>query len=603
LVALHAAHGHAGGPPFLVASEFTIGGGAHDRLTDLVVDAGGNAFVSGVIGSYNFPGVDSAAITNAGVDLRFVAKIPPLARTPSWVAVTGAPSASLSNARSAQFVRDEAAGLAIDPSGNAYVVAYDGSKDYPVSGEQYRGTTGRKYVFKVGPTGQVSRHSIALDLAVNRVAAIALDGSGAVYLTGSARDGLQTTVGAPYPTAAVAAGCIAPYVMKLDATGQSVVYATYLGNAGTQGHACGGAATNGVIDPTGFALAVDAGGNAYVTGQAEPGLPASAGAVDFGTKAPGSFYVDGNIVGTASHAFVAKINAAGTAILFSARLGGARPDRGTSLVVAADGAVIVAGKTSSPTFPTAGAGPQQGFPFVAMDCSLWTPEVGFVSKLSADGRQLLFSNFVPLQGGQLDDCGGRYGTLNFEPAKLAVDSAGNIFVAGYTVASNVDVPYSPDAIIPAPVGVEAEIGNQLLQVISADGRRLIYSSPLAPFGVQGLALDPWMNVVIAGDTRLERVASGRLPVELAAPRAPVCAGRSVTLSASVAGSNDAGTVEFQADGASLGSAAIANDVAIKAATLGTGIRRIKATYRGAGPFDGYASPDVILAVNQAGACP
>ena len=114
---------------FLVASEFAIGSeNSYDRLTDLVVDAAGNAYVAGVIGSYNFPGVDSAAITNAGMGLRFVAKVPPLARAPSWVAVVGAPTASMPDAASAQFAPDETMGLAVDASGNTYVVAYDSSK-------------------------------------------------------------------------------------------------------------------------------------------------------------------------------------------------------------------------------------------------------------------------------------------------------------------------------------------------------------------------------------------------------------------------------------------------------------------------------------------
>jgi hypothetical protein len=94
-----------------------------------------------------------------------------------------------------------------------------------------------------------------------------------------------------------------------------------------------------------------------------------------------------------------------------------------------------------------------------------------------------------------------------------------------------------------------------------------------------------------------------MPVEIAAPAPPVCAGRPLTLSASVAGSNDLGTVDFVADGARLGTAAIANGVAMKAVMLAAGIRRIRATYHGSGPFDGYSSLELLLAVNQAGVCP
>jgi len=507
------------------------------------------------------------------------------------------------DAHSRRFGRDEAAGLAVDAAGNAYLVAYDGSRDYPLTGGAYQWTTGSKYVFKVAPTGQVTRHSTALDPAIGRVGAIAIDGGGAIYLTGSAGAGLQTTAGAPWPSAAVAAGCMAPYAMKLDPAGQSVVYATYLGNSGTAGQTCGGASGHAVIDPTGFALAVDGAGNAFVTGQAEPGLTASAGAVDLASKTPGPFYVDGHIVGTASHAFVVKLNAAGTAVVFAARLGGSRPDRGTSLVVDAGGAVVVAGKTSSTTFPLRGAGPQQGFPGVGTDCTLWTPEAGFLSKLSADGAQLLFSNYVPLQGGQLDDCGGSYGTSNYEPARVAIDTAGNLYVAGYTVASNVDVPYTAGAVIPAPTGMQTEFGNQLLQIVSADGQRLLYSTPLAPFGVQGLAVDRWQNVVIAGDSGLERVAPGFVPVQLSVPSGTLCAGGPTVLSATVASSYDQGSVDFMVDGASAGASSITNGAAMKSVFLSAGVRRVKAAYHGAGTFDGYSSPELVLGVNQAGLCP
>jgi hypothetical protein len=73
--------------------------------------------------------------------------------------------------------------------------------------------------------------------------------------------------------------------------------------------------------------------------------------------------------------------------------------------------------------------------------------------------------------------------------------------------------------------------------------------------------------------------------------------------AHVAASNDLGSVDFQVDGASVGSASIVNGAATKATTLAAGIHRAKAAYHGPGSFDGYSSPDIYFAVHQAGTCP
>ncbi len=602
-VAAIGASGAAASPPFLVAADFTIGGTGHDRLTDLVVDATGNAYVSGVIGSYNFPGVNSAAITNAGNGLRFVAKLPPLGRTASFVALVGAskdPTWDL-------FGEEEASGLAIDANGNAFLVAYESAaKDYPVTGGQYQATTGKRFVFKVGATGQVAKLSIALDPALKRVGAIALDSAGAIYLTGSARDGLPTTPGAPYSTASVAAGCIAPYVMKLDPAGQVVLYATYLGNSGTQGSICGGhtpptSILQSNIHPTGFAIAVDGAGNAYVTGQAEPGLPASPGSPDFGTKAVGPTGWHNLITDQASHAFVTKLNASGTAIVYTARLGGDLRDRGTSIVVDPSGAAIVAGKTNSTNFPYVYSALLGGVGGVTKDCLLWTPEFGFLAKLSPDGRQLVFSGYLPLGGDQLDECNGGGA---FAPAKVAIDSSGNIYAGGYTDASNRPTFATKDAIIPAPTGLQSPVGNQFLQVLTSDGQQLLYATTLPRYGVQGIAVDRWQNVVIANDAAgLQVLSPGVLPVDFSISPSPACAGQTSSLAAHVAASNDLGTVDFLVDGASVGSASIVNGVATKATTLPVGIHKAKAAYHGAGSFDGYSSLEVNFVVNQAGTCP
>jgi hypothetical protein len=257
---------------------------------------------------------------------------------------------------------------------------------------------------------------------------------------------------------------------------------------------------------------------------------------------------------------------------------------------------VIAGKTSSPDFPQVG-GVIGNFPFVTMECLLWTPEVGFLARLSADGRQLNFSGYVALDGDQLDDCSG--GLASFNPARLATDSSGNIYVAGSTTPSNRYFQASAGSIIPD----QSHWGGQLLQIFSADGSRKIYASALPSNGVTGIAVDPWQNIVVASGYSLQRIASGSMPVQIQANPSVGCANQPLVLTASVAASNDIGAIDFAVDGVGLGSASIANGIASKTVTISTvGVRKLSATYHGAGPFDGYASPDLPIALNQAGTC-
>lgn len=578
------------GPPYLVGYEFPVG-----SVSDLAVDAAGNAYVAGVVTQHDFPGIATTAYTNGGIDSRFVARFGPNARVPTFVVLVGSQSKVRKAARlDTSFLRDEVRGMALDAAGNVYLPAYESQTDYVATGGTHRTETGSKYIYKVSPAGLVSRHSIALDPAILRVAAVALDASGALYLTGSATNGLPTSPGAPYPTASVAAGCIVPFAMKLATSGQSVAYATYLANAVAP---C--APIVSYVDPTGLAIAVDSASNAYITGQAEPGLSATPGALDLGTKTPAYFYPYGN---TASHAFVTRLGPTG-GLIYAARIGGALRDRGTGIVLDSAGNAIVAGKTSSHDFPVVGSA-SASYPFVLRDCLTFNPEVGFLSKVSPNGSQLVFSTYVPLDGGQLDDCGARFGgTLAWQPARVALDTTGNIVVAGFTSADNRDLPSTGDAIIPRPVDITHGVGNQLLQVFAPDGR-LLHSTPLGMHGVQGIGLDARSALTIASGGHLQRLVPGSLPVDIALAPNPACAGQPATIGATVAGAFDLGTVEFTSDAAVLGSAPVSSGVSSFTTTFpSAGVRTLRAKYRGPGPFDRQSSIALHAVVNQAGACP
>ena len=186
--------------------------------SEIVFRTPGFAHVAGVVASYDFPGIDSGTVTNAGFGLRYVAKVDLATRKPTWVSVVGAPSKEPSAVLQDHLATDEVRGFAVHADGSAYLVAYDGSKNFPGSGGTYE-LPSLKYVFRVSATGQVTRFSGPLDPAIRRVGAIALDASGNIYLTGSADGGLQTSASAPFPASSVAPGCIAPFILKLERGG------------------------------------------------------------------------------------------------------------------------------------------------------------------------------------------------------------------------------------------------------------------------------------------------------------------------------------------------------------------------------------------------
>ena len=191
--------------------------------------------------------------------------------------------------------------------------------------------------------------------------AIAVDASGNAYVTGQTSFAdFPTTPGAFQPAKP---GDEDVFVSKLNATGSALVYSTYLG--GSQSVAQGGGIT------------VDAVGNAYVTG--------FTGATDFPTT-PGAFQTTmaGNF-----DAFVTKLNATGSALLYSTFLGGSGADGAAAIGVDAIGNAYVTGQTISTDFPTtAGAfqpNPGDGFGRV---------QDAFVSKLNATGSAVVYSTYL-----------------------------------------------------------------------------------------------------------------------------------------------------------------------------------------------------------------
>ena len=286
---------------------------------------------------------------------------------------------------------DAATALAADSSGSAYVAGFTASYDFPTAGPEQNFNAGGNdaFIAKLNPSGSGLVYCTYLGgKADDRAYGIAVDSSGAAYLTGS-----TASINFPVVNALQSqlAGAKNAFVAKLNPAGNSLVYSTFLG---------------GSASDTGNGIAVDAGGNAYVVGDTTS-LNFPAGGLQKG-------------IGGGQDAFVAKIGASGT-LLYSSYLGGANDDHGAAIAVDSGGTAYVTGSTWSTNFPLANA---------------WQGAIGggqdaFVSRFNANGSALLFSTYL----------GGSGGSLGYPEAGqgIALDGQGNAYIAGTTSSSNFPV--------------------------------------------------------------------------------------------------------------------------------------------------------------------
>jgi Beta-propeller repeat len=223
-------------------------------------------------------------------------------------------------------------------------------------------------------------------------AAIAVDNTGAAYFTGR-----SSSVDYPVSASALqsAAATIPDVVVtKLDPTGRTILYSTYLGGAGAD---------------RGTAIAVDAAGAVYVVGAtASADFPVTNAfqAANRGATIPAT-----GCAGSGGDAFIAKIAPAGDALVYSTFLGGTDDDCARAVAIDAAGAAYVAGSTYSTNFPTANAAqptPASGGGLIGD---------GFVAKLAPSGNSLVFSTYL---GGAAQD----------DAYDLALDPGGAIYVGG-----------------------------------------------------------------------------------------------------------------------------------------------------------------------------
>jgi hypothetical protein len=363
-----------------------LGGSAGDEGWCIAVDKAGNAYITGLTGSNNFPKTTGAFDTaySGGVDA-FVSKLNPTGSALVYSTFIGGNDF------------DQGWCLAVDTAGNAYVSGATRSRiNFPTTSNAYdtsfNGTILDAFVTKLNSTGSQLLYSTFLGgLFVDYGCGITVDNIGNAYVTGVTNSINFPTTSSAYDKTFNGGFLVGDaFVSKLNTLAAgipSLVYSTFLGGEG---------------DDAGIAIVVDSTGNAYITGETGSlNFPISVNA------AQQSHHGDAD-------AFVTKLNATGSTLLYSTYLGGSDYDNSYGIALDTSGNAYIAGRTDSSDFPiTAGA----------FDPTYNHHAECVVSVLNSSGTDFLYSTFI---GGNDHDWGTR----------IALDTTGSVYVTGGTYSKD-----------------------------------------------------------------------------------------------------------------------------------------------------------------------
>jgi Bacterial Ig-like domain (group 3)/MBG domain (YGX type)/Chitobiase/beta-hexosaminidase C-terminal domain/Beta-propeller repeat len=491
--------------PVLAYSTY-LGGSGGDSAVGIAVDAEGSAYVTGNTNSTDFPlKGNSYQKTNKGVANGFgnvfVTKMNTAGSGLDYSTYLGGSGhiavPQMSGIQTSGG--DSAGGIAIDAYGNAYVTGATYSTDFPVTTGAFQTTNNgltrgvsNAFVTKLNVNGSALVYSTYLggSGAMNFMnsastvgdggSAIAVDSAGNAYVTGAVYSQDFPVTSGAFQKVNNAAGEYSDnvFISKINAAGSALIYSTYLGGS-AQGFNFVGSCQINCYGDSGAAIALDSNGNAYVTGTANStDFPVTDGAFQRTNN-------DGPL--EESTAFVAKLNAAGSALVYSTYVGGSGTamageptvfgDEANAIAIDRDGDAYVAGATYSADFPITSLAFQasnKGFSGVN--------PTAFVTEFNPTGSGLVFSTFL---GGT----GGDVGT------GIVLDGAGEVFLTGST--GSADFPVTSDAFQTSGSGT-------FISELSANFEKLVYSTFFGgSFGAAGIAMDPAGNIYVAGGTDSE----------------------------------------------------------------------------------------------------
>ena len=419
----------------------------------IAVDRQGNAWIAGTVYSSDLPVTLGALQTKLqGRQNIFVLKLNSAGAKVLFATYLGG----------SDF--DTPTSLTVDANGNAYVAGNTSSRDFPVSpgafqtdADQIVPGANTSFVTKFDANGRLvySTYFHGGNQSGTYASSIATDAGGNAYLAGTNRGGsLPTTPGAFQTNSN---GLDAAFIAKFDATGSKLLYCTYL-------------TANSQI--TGATIALDREGNVYVAGSIFiniPGLPSS-----FPTT-PGAFQTtipEFPAQGSPFIGFITKLNATGSALIYSTFLGATGNTEVGGLVVDTSGSVVALGQTSAFDFPTTPGALRQCNPITTYG------SLAFMLKLAQDGSHLMYSTYL--------------GTDAF--SAIGMDNAGEVYIAGNNFGNLPTVPgsfgWNGSGAFAAKLDPVALPAGSVSCVVSAASRRGQAIAPGEIVDIFGNAIGP-----------------------------------------------------------------------------------------------------------------
>jgi hypothetical protein len=584
--------------PLIYSTYLGGSGGFGDSGRAIAVDSFGDAYVTGFTGSTNFPTTPGALQTNCNTseycENTFVAKF------------NAAGSALVySTYLSPGNNQGGAAGIAVDSAGDAYIVG-SSSADFPITPGAFQKTCvssggGCVFVTEINPSGSALIYSTYLggggefgDIG----GAIAVDSAGSAYVTGQTNSSsFPVTLGAFQTSASGGAGNA--FVTKFNSSGSALVYSSYLGAGGEFGD-------------IGDAIAVDSAGNAYVTGATcARDFPVTPGA--FQTTYPGGSC--GNDPGALwGYAFVTKINPTGSALVYSTYLGGSGISHGLGIAADNAGQAYVTGYTLTTGFPTTSGAFQtlcRG-----KECAIYGD--AFVTKFNPTGSALVYSTYLggfrQDQGNAIavDSAGSVYVTGMTTSSNFPVDNpiqqklvgGGNAFVSKLNPAGSA-LAYSTylggvnslDAVLPGDIGNGIAVDSEGNAYVT--GYTLASDFPTTPGAFQPTCGNPCARVFVA-----KMFIAAVTTTALSSSLNPSTYGQAVTLTAVVTSAlgapPDGEAVAFMRGTILVGTGTLSGgSVSLTTSALPASTAYIRAVYAGDSNFASSTSKAVSQKVSKA----